>query len=116
MIQFVSVLLLHRHHTEWRGQHVADTCVSVIGQYGVKFEVLTGTTDGDVTPCHLVGRYGRLEAAMEFPTIQNVPKNSPCEPAVVSYNRRTHRVHVEVHKRHFSDASLQTHPNEQHDG
>lgn len=46
---------------------MADTCLSMIGQYGVKFEVLTGTTDDDVTPCHLVGRYRRLEAAMEFP-------------------------------------------------
>ena len=74
---------------------MADTCVSVIGQYGVKFEVLTGTTDDDVTPCHLVGRYRRLEAAMEFPTIQKFPKNSPCEPAVASYRQTdtqdTHR-------------------------
>jgi len=41
-------------------------CVSVIGQFGVKFEVLTGTTDDDVTPCHLVGRYRRLEAAQYY--------------------------------------------------
>lgn len=95
---------------------MADTCVSVIGQFGVKFEVLTGTTDDIVTPCHLVGRYRRLEATMEFSQYKNFVKIHRVSQQLLVTDRRTHRIHVEVHKCHFSDASLRTYPNEQHEG
>jgi len=87
-------------------------CVSVISQFGVKFEVPTGTTDDDVTPCHLVGKYRRLEAAMEFPQYKNFVKIHRVSQQLLVTDRGTHRTHVEVHKRHFSDASLRTHPSE----
>lgn len=65
---------------------MVDTCMSVICQFGVKFEVFTGTPDDDVTPCHLVGRYRRLEAATEFPQYKNFVKIHS-EPAVASYRQ-----------------------------